>query len=552
MTDQNREKLQEILGDRYEVQHLIYRGGMGEVYLGRHRQLGSKVAIKIMTQKLSSDPEQKKRFHREAKLYASLRHPNIIPISDFGTDEFFDYMVFPFIDGLNLQEKLEENGPLDVDEAVEIVMAVAKALAYANDNDVIHRDVKPSNIMIEKNSNILMADFGISKNLNDIELTQPGAVLGSPKYMSPEQILGKGVDSRSDQYALGIIFYEMLTGRFPFSVDDVNALFYSHVNETPVLPPDIAARAGDEVTAIIDRLCAKNPDDRYGSFHELIRELKFFQADKTEIRRELPPGAGAALSRRKARSSGRALIVVAAVVILAVFMGGGYYFYTAGIADKPVPAETAEFLPPAQIAVPPVLENAPTPTATPETPEIPAPDPAGFKDAETRPAETEDAEFTPPAMALVREQLQNFGMPDTEGWFQIRLNKTEFQVGDEIVYTLNAARDCHVVLLDFSTENELVQLFPNRFHPDSRLRKGEIYTIPERGAFEVTGPAGSETVIGFAGESAFSFLTPDFSQAPFLGVDRKDTEALAAIQENLKKLAPQALMRKILDFQILE
>lgn len=539
MSEQNQVKLQNILGDKYDILEMIYRGGMGEVYLGRHRQLGSKVAVKIMTQKLSDDPEQKKRFQREAQLYANLRHPNIIPISDFGSEESFDYMVFPFIDGENLQEKLVNQGCLDIDECLTIMIAVAKALSYASENNVIHRDVKPSNIMIENNGNVLMADFGISKDLKDIEHTLPGTVLGSPKYMSPELVLGKEVDGRCDQYALGLIFYEMVTGQFPYNADNVNALFYSHVNETPVLPDAVADEIRYEIPAIIAKLTAKDPEQRYDGFNSLIEDLKLIQFDQTEIRRDLPHSA-----IRKATNKGffKKNIIISAVIIFFLLTGTlGIFLYIQSGESGRNASET--------IISDVNLETAKT---SPGLNNLPA-----VSVAEKYALVTEIAidsnqmsieEQT--TVADIKEMLFNFGQSDKSGWYQIRLNKSTFQIGDEIIYTIEAKKDCYVVLMDFSTSDELVQLFPNRFHPDSFIKANTIYQIPERGGFEVTGPAGAETVIGYAADSDFEIFNKSFESSPFLSFTDDNIEALKKIHQNIQNLNKTTLIRKNIDFII--
>jgi len=536
MIEENKIKLQNILGEKYEVLKMIYRGGMGEVYLGMHRQLGSKVAIKIMTQKLSDDPEQKRRFQREAQLYANLRHPNIIPISDFGSEKSFDYMVFPFIDGENLKEKLVNQGPLDTDECLTIMIAVARALAYASENNVIHRDVKPSNIMIDGNGNVLMADFGISKDLKDVELTLPGTLLGSPKYMSPEQILGKEVDGRSDQYALGLIFYEMVSGRFPYTADDANALFYSHVNETPELPEEIVAKIRYEIPAIIKKLTEKDPDHRYDSFNSLIEDLKLIQFDQTEIRRDLPHSA---IKKAPPKGFFKSRYVRLSAVLIILLLTG----ITTAFLYSPSGRESAKN----QI---PEVEQQIELTANGSAASPVSENTAAISDKEIGSKNTTIERQ--PTVADIKELLFNFGQPDKSGWYQVSLNKSTFNIGDEIIYTIEAKKDCYVVLMDFSTSDELVQLFPNRFHPDSLVKANTIYHIPGRGGFEVTGPAGSETVIGYACDSDFEIFNRSFDSSPFLSFTNDDKEALTKIYLNIQNLNKMTLIRKNIDFIISE
>jgi len=521
MTEDNKAKLQGILGDKYDVQDMIYRGGMGEIYLGLHKQLGAKVAIKIMIQKLTDDPELKKRFHREAQLYANLRHPNIIHIYDFGSEDAFDYMVFPFIDGETLQEKIERAGKLDEEECLNIMISIGKALAYAGENNVIHRDVKPSNIMIEGNGNVLIADFGISKNLEDIDITLPGTVLGSPKYMSPEQVLGKEADSRSDQYALGIIFFEMLSGKFPFEGTTPSALFYSHVNEVPELPEDTVSGAHHQFPEIINKLIAKEPDDRYENFNELIDDLTLIQLEETQIRRQVP-----GVSKKKTGSKKHLMLAAGLAVILIAGIAGVFLLKP---AQEPV-------------APPKAAIEKPAPKATEKaTQEI--------VEALKAPAEPtpEPVEIT---VATIKDMLFNFGKPDQTALYQISTNKSSYNIGDQILYTIKARKDCHVILLDFSTSDELIQLFPNQFNPDTFIRANTVYNIPSQGYFEVTGPAGSETVIGYADDATFDLMGKTFESSPFLMITDKDTSELEKIYKNIQNLKTKKLIRKNIDFII--
>ncbi len=569
MTESIKEKLQQILGDKYDVEDMIYRGGMGEIYLGRHRQLNAKVAIKIMIEKLTDDPELKKRFHREAQLYANLRHPNIIHIYDFGCEETFDYMVFPFIDGETLKDRLEREGRIDPAEALNIVLSVAKALAHAADNNVIHRDVKPSNIMIEKNGNILIADFGISKDLRDIDITVPGTVLGSPKYMSPEQILGKPVDSRSDQYALGIIFLEMLSGKYPYEGDNPSALFYSHVNVMPEIGKDIHA-AHPDFPRIIKKLIAKDPDERYKDFHELIDDLTVIQLEQTQVKKKLSSSPLA----KKAKKKNYIRYGIAAIVVV-LMLAGEYvainYYYSppekpkVGRAQHPENREKGQIA--GEAASEPVAES---PQATGLPPQEPA-SPARAAEAEdyqaSVPGDTTGgtSSFTQSAAAgkteaasrvtvsFLKKLMYNFGMPDEEGLFVISTNKPMFRIGERIVYSITPKKNCYVVLYDFSTAGELIQLFPNRFTPDPLVRAGRTYFIPAKGSFEVTGPPGAETVIGFAADTPFSLLDVQYTDdVPFLMVTNEDPGILENIAAKMEILKNLGLVRKNLDFLITE
>lgn len=556
MTEDNKTKLQNILGDKYEVQDMIYRGGMGEIYLGHHKKLGANVAIKIMIQKLTDDPELKKRFHREAQLYASLRHPNIIHIYDFGTEDAFDYMVFPFIDGETLQEKLKREGRLNPSECLNIMISVARALAYAGEHNVIHRDVKPSNIMMERNGNVLIADFGISKDLKDVDITLPGTVLGSPKYMSPEQILGKPVDGRGDQYALGLIFYEMLAGEFPFKGNNPSALFYSHVNETPVLPKNIVKAVHPDFPKIINKLIAKDPENRYESFKALIDDLTRIQIEETRVTHHRPAKPRPAGPAVKSSHTRYLLPAAAAALVILLIIGGiwGTSVYRSGKTGPSAASSVASVTPlqPPKASTSALTAAAATPEAAapPTEKEITAPETINEETIVT--ALTPQTPSTKPTIGSIKERLFNFGRPDATALYRISTDKTAYKIGDTISYAIQARRDCHVVLLNFSTSGELYQLFPNRFTPHTLIKADTIYKIPTAGSFTVTGPAGSDTIIGYAADEPFELIGSDFHSSPFLMVTSGDASTLQRIHQNIDKLNARELIRKNIDFIVSE
>lgn len=279
--DDSRVLIKKALGDKYEIRELIQSGGMGKIFLGIHKALGRKVAIKIIHQELVKTGDFKIRFNREAKLAASLDHPGIISIYDFGSNDDFDYIIMPFIDGETLRERIKRQGPFGVSEAVGLIIKIAEALHYAHQHNVYHRDIKPANIMFDGRDKVIIADFGISKQVSDGDLTAPDTVLGSPRYMSPEQIKGEPVDARSDLYSLGLVFYEMIAGRHPFHDKDTTSIYYAQAHEIPARPeaavPDIPKPVGN----IIMRLLEKKPENRYAGGEELIGDLRDYQAGKT-------------------------------------------------------------------------------------------------------------------------------------------------------------------------------------------------------------------------------------------------------------------------------
>lgn len=268
----NLEKLRSVLSDKYEIVELIASGGMGEIYLGIHRVLGKKRAIKIIHQAVGKDKDIRQRFLQEARLAASIDHPGIIQIMDFGSHEAFDYLIMPYVEGTTLAEEMAK-GAFDPEAALPRMIAMADALAHAHRQNIIHRDIKPSNFMLDKEGRIILTDFGISKSMGDPNLTATNMILGSPRFMSPEQISGKSVDKRSDLYSLGMIFYQMLTGRYPFASDDMTALAYKQVNEVPPPPAGMNPQVPESLSAVIVRLLEKKPDNRFPDADSLLKEL---------------------------------------------------------------------------------------------------------------------------------------------------------------------------------------------------------------------------------------------------------------------------------------
>ena len=228
-----------VLSGRYELSHLVARGGMAEVYRAHDRLLDRPVALKVLFPELSVDRAFVERFRREAQAAANLSHPNIVPVFDWGEDNGTYFIVMEFIDGRPLSSILRTAGPMHPDRAAEIGADVAIALAYAHRHGVIHRDVKPGNVLITEDGIVKVTDFGIARAINTEEsLTQTGAVMGTATYFSPEQAEGMGVDARSDIYSLGVVLFEMVTGRPPFMGDTPVAVASKHVARTRRRPRD--------------------------------------------------------------------------------------------------------------------------------------------------------------------------------------------------------------------------------------------------------------------------------------------------------------------------
>ena len=267
-------KLISIIGDKYEVLERMSSGGMGEIYWGLHRALNKRVAIKVIKHGQSDAPEMEERFFREARLAANLDHSGIIDIYDFGTEAGLAYLIMPFIDGVNLREKLKDEERIGIKESLIMVMAITNALGYAHLKGIIHRDIKPSNIMIDKHGKVLLTDFGVSKSMEDNDLTVLGTIIGTPRYMSPEQIESGKCDNRSDLYALGLVFYEMVTGVYPYNETDIAGLLYAQIHTIPPRPSEIIKDIPVALCDIIMKLLKKSPQNRFSSCQELYNELR--------------------------------------------------------------------------------------------------------------------------------------------------------------------------------------------------------------------------------------------------------------------------------------
>ncbi len=271
-----------LLAGRYRLKRLIAKGGMAEVWEAVDDILGRPVAVKILHPHLAADESFRERFRREAIAAARLAHPNVVATYDTGTDDGITFIVMELVDGKTLRQVLNEVGPLAPGRAVHLAAQVADALQYAHKSGIVHRDIKPANILICPDGRVKVADFGIAKAVEDAEpdrpspaeaLTSTGSIVGTAQYLAPEQVDGRAVDGRTDVYALGVVLYEMLCGRPPFTGDTDMAVALKHVTSTPLAPRQVRGGIPRAVEEVVLRAMAKAPEARYQSAADLQTAL---------------------------------------------------------------------------------------------------------------------------------------------------------------------------------------------------------------------------------------------------------------------------------------
>src|ERR1700733_2677048 len=269
-----------LLGGRYELDGVVGRGGMAEVYRARDIRLDRIVAVKTLREDLARDATFQARFRREAQSAASLNHPSIVAVYDTGEDEagpaHVPYIVMEYVDGRTLRELLRDDRRLLPERALEITDGVLRALDYSHRNGIVHRDIKPGNVMLTRSAEVKVMDFGIARAVSDAQatMTQTAQVIGTAQYLSPEQARGERVDARSDLYSTGCLLYELLTGRPPFTGDSPVAIAYQHVRENPIPPSRVDPEIPQWADSIVLKAMAKAPGDRYQTAAEMRNDIQ--------------------------------------------------------------------------------------------------------------------------------------------------------------------------------------------------------------------------------------------------------------------------------------
>ncbi|MFI3251090.1 MAG: protein kinase, partial [Eubacteriales bacterium] len=288
-----------LLDNRYEILERIGVGGMAMVYKARCHRLNRLVAIKILRDDLAQDAEFRRRFHDESKAVAQLSHANIVAVHDVSRSSDSEYIVMELIDGITLKQYIKKNGNiLNWRESLHFIIQITKALGHAHSRGIIHRDIKPHNIMVLKDGSVKVADFGIARLAGGSNSTLTQEALGSVHYISPEQARGSHIDQRSDLYSTGVVLYEMTTGRLPFEGDSAVSVAIQHINSIPLSPREINPSLPEALETITMRAMAPNPDNRYSSAEEMLESLEEFRKNpevnfdyKPPVEENLEPGA---------------------------------------------------------------------------------------------------------------------------------------------------------------------------------------------------------------------------------------------------------------------
>jgi serine/threonine protein kinase len=369
-TKELQERLARTLAGRYEITRLLGRGGMAVVFLAEDLALERQVAIKVLPPEMAHDTKLIPRFHQEAKTAAKLDHPNIIPIYRVESEAGLVYFVMKYVTGRSLEQLLEE-GPLPIDLARRVLREAALALGHAHQRRIVHRDVKPANIMMDTDGRVILTDFGISKALQGAsQLTGTGTIIGTPHYMAPEQAKGLEVDGRADQYSLAIVGHQILTGKQPFD-GSAHSILYKHVFEPP--PPMLATRPDvpRDISVALERALSKDPEQRFATMEDFAAALGGERsASRTVVSAPIKPltsGSPPATKPKRSHFTVRRSVITLGIGVL---VGGAAWV---GLREPAEPSEPAQVPAPAPEAImPPVERIQPAPVASqPEQVESP-------------------------------------------------------------------------------------------------------------------------------------------------------------------------------------
>ena len=344
-----------VLSSRYRLDSKLGSGGMSTVYLAVDETLERPVAVKVLHAEISDQPDQIERFRREARSVAKLSHPNVVAVIDAGQDAGHPYIVFEYIDGETLKQRIERLGKLPLDESAAYAIEIGRGLVAAHARHLVHRDVKPQNVLIDSEGRAKVTDFGIARSLEAKGLTATGRVLGTTDYVAPEQAMGHKIDARSDVYSLGVLLYEMLTGEVPFSAETQVGVAMKHVNEPLPNVQERRPEVSAALAAVVETATAKDPERRYSTMAEMLRDLEAAlevevsragrsTGEVTTVLDSVPPRRRRILTRRRVSWAGVLLVLAAAAAAVAIvaFTGEDGQRVAGGSDGEPVQLEAAQ------------------------------------------------------------------------------------------------------------------------------------------------------------------------------------------------------------------
>lgn len=354
--------MSKVFGDRYEIIERIGSGGMAIVYKAKDRLLNRIVTIKVLREQFAADEDFVRRFRREAQSAASLSHTNIVSIYDVGKEGETEYIVMEYVEGQNLKEIIRNYAPLSTEQALNLGIQIAEAIRHAHEHHIIHQDIKPHNILVTGDGRAKVTDFGIARAVSSATMTHSGDIVGSVHYLSPEQAKGIQTNEQSDIYSLGIILYELLTGKVPYDGETPIAIALKHLQEEAVPPSKLNPRVNPALESLVLRTIAKAPEQRYATAKELLQDLHNVQAgqplrkveslgtpdlESTRVHRSLSVGVNSAMASEGKDKGGEGATSkktrkrwpwIVAVVLLLVLGGIGYGFlnwFNVGLTEVP-------------------------------------------------------------------------------------------------------------------------------------------------------------------------------------------------------------------------
>src|SRR5712671_4077580 len=329
-----------LFGGRYEILSVLGQGGMGAVYKARDRELDRLIALKVIRPELATDPAILQRFKQELILARNITHKNVVRIYDLGESDGIRFITMEYVDGEDMRSMLRKHGKFSAQDAIPMIEQVCRALDSAHSEGVIHRDLKPQNIMRDKQGRIVVMDFGLARSLGDSGMTQTGAIVGTMEYMSPEQALGSQLDQRSDIFSVGLIFYELLTGKSPYHADTAIASLMRRTREEARAASDVENTVPRSLSAIVSRCLEREPANRYHAVVELLQQLKAWEANpniSADALSKMIPHPIIHPSRFSLDLPGKQWMWIAAAILVLVMAG----FVGRTLLNKPNPGAQA-------------------------------------------------------------------------------------------------------------------------------------------------------------------------------------------------------------------